>query len=374
MKNILRIELNPNRIYGLDILRALAILFVVAGHGMSLMPDERTKFFNLIIFDGVSMFFVLSGFLIGGILIKLIKEKTINSKLIFDFWVRRWLRTLPNYFLILIILLLLASIFNDNFSLLDYRLYFIFSQNLFSEHPSNFFPEAWSLSVEEWFYLLLPLMLFVSIRLFKISINKSILLTAFGVIISITLFRYFRYISLPIVDINAWHKTIVFSRLDSLMYGVIGAYTYIYYENFWNKHKVMFLLVGILLFVFMKWNPLKFETLGLYGCIFEFLITSIATLCLLPFLSNLKSGKGYVYKLITYISLISYSMYLTNLSIVNDWILKNIDWSLLQNFNGYIYLITRYSLFWILTVLLSILIYKYFEIPIMNLRDKIRIK
>lgn len=368
--------MNPNRIYGLDILRALAILFVVAGHGSYLLPKARAKYINFFLFDGVSIFFVLSGFLIGGILIKILKENTLDSKLIINFWIRRWYRTLPNYFLILILLLLLNHIFNDNFSIYDKKRYFMFAQNLFSEHP-HFFPEAWSLSVEEWFYLLIPIILFILIKIFKISINNSVLFTAFGIIISITLFRYFRYDSLTIDNITTWDRTLrkqVFTRLDSLMYGVIGAYIFFHYKNFWNKYKIHFLIIGIALFISMKLNLLGFSSFGLYHCVFSFSTTSLATLFLIPYLSCLKTGKGFIFKLITYISLISYSMYLINLTIVQKWILRNIDWTLLENFNGYLFLLLRYSLYWALTIIISILIYKYFEIPTMNLRDKVKIK
>jgi peptidoglycan/LPS O-acetylase OafA/YrhL len=376
LKNLLKIDLNPNRTYGLDILRALAILFVVAGHGVDLMPKARYKYINFFIFDGVNIFFVLSGFLIGGILIKILKENILDSKLIINFWIRRWYRTLPNYFLILIILLLLNYIFNDNFSVYDKKRYFLFAQNLFSEHP-HFFPEAWSLSIEEWFYLLIPMMLFTLIKVFKISINNSILFTAVGIIISITLFRYFRYDSLTIDNFSTWDRTLrkqVFTRLDSLMYGVIGAYVFFHFKNFWNKYKIHFLIIGISLFISMKFNLLGFSKFGLYHCVFSFSTTSLATLFLIPYLSCLKTGKGFIYKLITYISLISYSMYLINLTIVQKWILRNIDWTLLENFNGYLFLLLRYSLYWTLTIIISILIYKYFEIPTMNLRDKVKIK
>lgn len=376
MKNLLKIDLNPNRIYGLDILRALAILFVVAGHGAYLMPKARYKYINFFIFDGVSIFFVLSGFLIGGILIKILKENILDSKLIINFWIRRWCRTLPNYFLILIILLLLNYIFNDNFSIYDKKRYFLFAQNLFSEHP-HFFPEAWSLSVEEWFYLLIPVILFILIKIFKISINNSVLFTAFGIIIGITLFRYFRYTSLTIDNISTWDRTLrkqVFTRLDSLMYGVIGAYIFFHFNFFWIKYKIHFLTLGIALFISMKLNLLEFSLFGLYNCVFLFSTTSLATLFLIPYLSCLKTGKGFIYKLITYISLISYSMYLINLKIVQKWILGNIDWTLLESFNGYLFLLLRYSLYWTLTIIISILIYKYFETPTMNLRDKIKIK
>ncbi len=82
MKNFLKIDLNPKRIYGLDILRALAILFVVVGHGKYLLPQELRFYSKILALDGVSIFFVLSGFLIGGILIRLFEENHINKKLL----------------------------------------------------------------------------------------------------------------------------------------------------------------------------------------------------------------------------------------------------------------------------------------------------
>lgn len=163
-------------------------------------------------------------------------------------------------------------------------------------------------------------------------------------------------------------------RLDSLMYGVIGAYILFHFKNFWYQYKTPFLIVGIILFISLKFNLLSTTRLGLYHSVFSFSITSLAALFLIPYLSSIKKGKGFLFKAITYISLISYSMYLINLSIVQKWILGNIDWTLIQNLNGYVFIIIRYLLYWILTVILSILIYKYFEIPTMNLRDKIKIK
>ena len=105
MKKFLTIEISDKRIYGLDILRALAILFVVVGHGKFLLPTKLYFLHEAFVFDGVSIFFVLSGFLIGGILIKLLDKSQPAKELLVDFWIRRWFRTLPNYFLVLFILL-----------------------------------------------------------------------------------------------------------------------------------------------------------------------------------------------------------------------------------------------------------------------------
>lgn len=376
MKNILKIQLDSNRIFGLDILRALAIFFVVAGHGAYLMPAARYKYVNLLIFEGVSMFFVLSGFLIGGILIKIIHKEEFTIKTILNFWIRRWMRTIPVYVLILVVLLILNVVFVSEFEVYDKAKYFIFSQNLFYEHP-DFFPEAWSLSIEEWFYLLTPLSILICLRLGKISIKYSLLITALIIILGATLFRYYRYLNLTIDDIEMWDtffRKQVVTRLDSIMYGVIGALLFYYKRNLWVRFRVPFFVTGILLFLMSKYILFDNQNVGLYESVFHFTITAIATLCILPFLSNITKGRGVSYKVVTYISLISYSMYLINLTIIQHFIIRQIHWKPLQDYNGYIFIIVQYLLYWILTIIISILLYKYFEMPIMKLRDRMKIK
>lgn len=371
MKNLLKLELNPNRVYGLDILRALAILFVVMVHGGHFMPEHRYKYIYLLVFDGVAIFFVLSGFLIGGILIRIINTQGINFKIILKFWKRRWFRTLPNYFLILIVLLIIGYFYTEGFTLTDKYKYFIFTQNLFSEHP-RFFGEAWSLSIEEWFYLLLPLFIFTGTRVLKLSVNKSLLFTAIAIIVGVTLFRYYRFETLEIESRYVWDKTFrrqVFTQLDSLMFGVIGAYIFYFFKEYWVKFKKVLLVLGILLFLVVRYNWLKFDPLGLFYCVFSFTGNSLATLFLLPYLSTLKSGKGILFKVITYISLISYSIYLINSNLMR-FIINSIDWTALEQFNGYAFLLVRFFVYLFLTILISLLLYKYFELPMMNLRDK----
>ncbi len=90
---------------------------------------------------------------------------------------------------------------------------------------------------------------------------------------------------------------------------------------------------------------------------------------LLPLLSDLKSSsKNFINSAITRISLISYSMYLVNLSLVRYWIIARIDWNSLEA-NQNMIIVIKYFSYWFLTISLSMILYKYIEIPFMNLRD-----
>ena len=91
-----------NRVFGLDFLRAIAISLVLISHiSLLLFPTSDNFFLKIIrIFGavGVDLFFVLSGFLIGGILLKHIDLNKTNFKDLLIFWKWRWFRTVvsPN--------------------------------------------------------------------------------------------------------------------------------------------------------------------------------------------------------------------------------------------------------------------------------------
>lgn len=377
MKRFLTVEISDQRIFGLDILRALAIFFVVFGHGRNLLPEQIHYFYKLIVFDGVAIFFVLSGFLIGGILIKLLDNNKPTQELLFNFWIRRWFRTLPNYFLILFLLIAFSFLYNTGVSIWELKSYFIFSQNLFYRHPS-FFPEAWSLSVEEWFYVITPICLFSLIHFFGVKPRKAILLFAFSVLIAALLFRLYRFSITEISSIPEWglfFRKQVITRLDSLMFGVICAYIQYYAGSAWLKYKKHFLGLGILIFLVERFTIVSdiVPLTGFYGCVLSFSVLSAATAFLLPYLSDLKKGSGLIHSGITLVSLISYSMYLLNLSVVQFNILHKIPWTDLID-NTYAIAIVKYATYWLLTIFGSIILYKYFEIPTTRLRDSAVVK
>ena len=375
---LLKLEIDTNRIYGLDILRAFAILFVVYGHGISIVQSFiPIGFLQIFYFDGVSIFFVLSGFLIGRILLRTIDKYGTSFTSLLNFWIRRWFRTLPNYFLILI-LLLLANTITQDVQISNIWKYFLFTQNFSEPHPL-FFPEAWSLSIEEWFYILIPACLFLFTSLFK---RKEIITLTIivGIIMAVIAIRYYRFMVVDLDTSHLWDAEFrkqVITRLDSIMFGVLGAYFSHYYNEKWLNYRKALLLFGIVLLLLYKVIP-TFHSVSIfpfYHYVISFALVAIGTLLLLPFLSTYENGSGIIYKTLTTISLISYSMYLINLSMVKFIALPIIrhvcPFKLDNNIPGYVF---QYALFWSITIIGSIIIYKYFEKPMTELREKFQLK
>ena len=173
-------------------------------------------------FIGVEVFFVLSGYLIGKILYKVFDKEATDYKEIFNFWKRRWFRTLPNYYLFCIIILALGLFFRyekfaDNpFVVLQH---FLFWQNIWYPREPWFMTVSWSLAVEEWFYLIFPLIAVVVQKTLKTSAALTLLFSAFFLILVSFLFRQFPF--LEIESLGDISRVVVY-RLDSIAIGVIG--------------------------------------------------------------------------------------------------------------------------------------------------------
>ena len=186
-----------------------------------------------------------------------------------------------------------------------------------------------------------------------------------------TSIRIYRYIEIPVHNLEHWDlifRRQVLTRLDSLMFGLIGAYIYHYHKQIWLKYKKGLFILGLILFLIIKYRDrYHMHEFGFYKCVFSFSLASFATLLLLPFLSELKYSKGVIYKSFTYISLISYSMYLLHFSLIQKWIIVNIDLTALPD---YFEIGIKYLLYWAMTIFISIIMFKYFELPMMKLREK----
>jgi peptidoglycan/LPS O-acetylase OafA/YrhL len=359
----------------LDILRAFAILFVVYGHGRNLLGNYYVKLYELPVLDGVSIFFVLSGFLIGGVLLRIINETNFNRNDLFQFWIRRWFRTLPNYYLVLSILVVIAYISYHAqgipFPRILYK-YFVFIQNFYTPHP-GFFNEAWSLAIEEWFYLLIPLFLFLTWNFTRLDKKQTILFWIITIIAGVTLYRTWAAIHLQVSTIEAWDLYLrkqTVTRLDSIMFGFLGAYLAYYKHDIWIKYKDILFWGGMFLLAGQKIYTYLYDTDVYYLSYFSFTVTSLATLMLLPKLNMLQSGQGIFYRFFTFISIISYSMYLLHLSLVQKLLLPYLLNSLgITAADKIAVVVAQYVSYWTLTIILSGLLYLYYEKPTTKLRE-----
>src|ERR1041385_6257581 len=162
-------KVSASRVFGLDCLRAMAILGVIFAHGFVLLYPQMPAWLGLFGhggFYGVELFFVLSGFLIGRILIRYDSDLG-NGLTVTVFYLRRWFRTLPLFWLFVGLNVLLELQIRDHrMSLGEVLEHGFFFRTLTAYHPS-FFPESWSLAIEEWFYLLFPAAIWLGLRLEK---------------------------------------------------------------------------------------------------------------------------------------------------------------------------------------------------------------
>lgn len=138
------------RQFGLDGVRAAAAAMVVIAHGLmyagATLPAVVTPA-AVLATVGVEVFFVLSGFLIAPGLFAVCDGRMRARR----FWLRRAWRTLPVFYIFLAVNCLIAMwVARDRVPTIPFA---FFSQSLLSPPATPFFPESWSLAVEEWFYL-----------------------------------------------------------------------------------------------------------------------------------------------------------------------------------------------------------------------------
>jgi len=363
------------RIFGLDLMRAIAIVMVLAGHCLWIYPQDDSFFHQLLQlfgFFGVEIFFVLSGFLIGKILFQLYLRDDFSFSTVLYFLKRRWFRTLPNYYLVLLINIIIAVIIGYETPQL-WR-YFFFLQN-FKIPMLPFFTESWSLSIEEAAYIVLPFFILVLGLLVKPKNKSRFFLWAVLILILFFICNKLYYQKTTSnTTLDQWNvslKAVALYRLDSIFIGVLFSWIYLNLTSFWLKAKYLFFLLGILLLLFLFFSLGHFGLLiaiqPLFWNVIYLPLLSIAVASFLPFLSEWKVETSIIGKPIAFISIISYSIYLLHYSIILQ-LMKYYYPMDLHNRIG-LYLFTLVYI--VITFVFSYLLYRFYEKPIMDLRDKI---
>ena len=230
------------RLHGLDTLRALAVTLVVLHHYTLFVSNDDHTFgwVGRIGWVGVDLFFALSGYLIGNQIFAAMRSGAgLSMK---NFYARRLLRTLPNYFVILAIYFLWPA-FGEGAPLAPLWRYLSFTQNLGLE-PGTGFSHSWSLAIEEQFYLLLPA------------------LAMLGAALRLRIPAAWIAVALVVAGGMLLRSQLWLEHVDGQKYGTWFYYKLIYYSSFCRLDE---LVAGVALALLKNRHPGAWTRLTEYG-------------------------------------------------------------------------------------------------------------
>jgi peptidoglycan/LPS O-acetylase OafA/YrhL len=321
------------RIPALDGLRGVAILLVLLRHavfGVSSVQGIETHspltFLLLatgqLTWSGVDLFFVLSGFLIGGILL----DVRLSPRYFQTFYLRRAYRILPLYFLILGLSLLphLLAEFSPVRAArtsplpIPWWAYALFIQNFWMAHLGTFGPSGigitWSLAIEEQFYLTVPLL----IRKIR---PRNLLIVLLTLIFCAPWLRVLLHSSMLFPGLASY--VLMPTRADALCLGVLAALL-VRNPTFWNwlqSHGRILWAVTVLFFLgtcYMTWQG--YDALSLPMTIWGFSWLAAFYTCIL--LIAILPGGGIVPRILQnkplmQMGTLAYCSYLVHVAIMN---------------------------------------------------------
>jgi peptidoglycan/LPS O-acetylase OafA/YrhL len=207
LKN-LKIRMHHQRVVALDGLRGWAALGVALPHYL-MMRNWHVDISEPISIVAVEIFFVLSGFVLAPQILYCLSTNTRAQLPVF--FLRRWMRTLPPYILALFVMGVLTGHLFD----ISFLQHLFFVQNFFSiDDKGDFFMPAWSLAVEEWFYVVFPLYLVLMKRL-----GRDIVTSALWFVCFFFFAKVIGWLSDP--NLFATARRLVIFRLDSICFGFL---------------------------------------------------------------------------------------------------------------------------------------------------------
>ena len=331
----------------IDGLRAISILPVIFFHfGYPAFSGG---------YIGVDIFFVISGYLITTFIIKENDRKNFS---LIKFYERRARRILP---LLLIVLLITTSIsyflFTPTYldfyyksvlaALFFYSNFFFWNESGYFETGSDINPifHTWSLSIEEQYYLIFPLVFLFFIKIFG---KKIIILLSATILIGACLSHY----------LSMFHPSANFYllpfRIFQISIGVLTAILLNYYKfskfniftkNIFSLFGLFLIIVSIFLFNEDTLSPSLFSLIPLIGCSLVILFSNKTTY-VYKILSN---------KILVFVGLLSYGLYLWHVPILTFY---KINYSISSSFD--------YIVILLLTFLTTLITWKYIEKPFRN--------
>jgi peptidoglycan/LPS O-acetylase OafA/YrhL len=323
----------------LDVLRALAIVWVVNCHIVTAYGKAPHLYPLQLGGKGVDLFFALSGWLLGRQLLNEMRQTgTINVR---RFWYRRWLRTLPAYYAVLLVTL--AWQLPARTPSWRYTTFFFFGQNYLPQMP--FFGVSWSLCVEEHFYLLVAPLLLACFRFRAAVVLLPVLLLAPHV-----------------CRVMGWYHNVeeTHVRWDQCASGVVLAYCSVFRPKLWARlcrWAPALALVGLGLVgfnVLTRLNP-RWQIKDLNTTTWMFIFAGWVLLGnSSPFWKT-----SFRYRPVRFLADRAYSLYLLHVE----------SFAILKRF-GNLSFPEYLALSWLISFALAEVLYRAVELPFMNARDK----
>ena len=363
-KSVRSLKQNEKNFYfpELDGLRFIAFFLVFIHHSVFFTKIPRLTFLHSNGWIGVDLFFVLSSYLFTKLLInEYSKTNTINIR---KFYIRRLFRIWPIYFLLVIFSIILTCYVRGG--IIDHQFWLrilglvTFTDNIFSAfggyNPILFTPHLWTISYEEQFYLVIPLLILFLIRS---TIKKRLLIFIFT-LISLNLVRII-FIANDIPNQAIW--TLPITHFDSILMGIVigfGGYDFILKKissiNLMVLAVISFLLICLIpdLNHHSYWLVLTYNLIALST---SFLLGAVLKSDLLKkLLSN---------NIMVFLGKRSYGLYLFH--ILGNTITTFIMHSVLRISESYF---LDFLLSFLITVLIATISYSFIEKPFLVLKKR----
>lgn len=279
-----------NRLHGLDTLRAIAIIIVLIYHYRVVVSQENIfGFMSQLGWTGVDLFFVLSGYLIGNqILSALAKGQSLSLK---NFYIRRFLRTLPNYYFVLALYFIFPT-FLAGTTTASVWSFLTFTQNL-NMRPGETFTHSWSLCIEEQFYLIFPVVaLLIACTNRSLAVAWAVIIGAILLAMSLRGFNWYTHGQAAITGSEFWNHIYYssYTRFDELLPGIAIALVKNFHPSVYEKilrRGNLILVLGIIavgIMFYLLQNYFYIDNYGFSGLMatfsYSFLAISFALLVL----------------------------------------------------------------------------------------------
>jgi peptidoglycan/LPS O-acetylase OafA/YrhL len=369
------------RLLQLDVLRGIAVLLVLGGHWV--VPPERAGLFWLPAkimerfgWTGVDLFFVLSGFLVGGLLLGELRQR--GSLDVKRFIIRRAFKIWPSYYaLVLASLALAARHVGWRSATWTYLPNLLHLQNYWGVAPLGW---TWSLAVEEHFYLAMPLLL--SVLTAKGRNRHAVHFLPWivaAVMVVCTTLRFIFNLHRQYGDFTHYFPTHL--RIDGLAFGVLLAYLYHFRPELFqaiSRRRGLLLFVGLLLVSPMA----RFDLLTVpFVWTIGFTMLHIGFGCILMAVVSTPLGPrggwlgrclaSTLARVVALIGVFSYSIYLWHITLAHEPVRQLTLSASFGSLHGLAGWIAWTALYLVMAVGAGIILGKIIEFPALAVRDRL---